>query len=81
MERQRFISQASELRRTAVGAVAVLVDEEEAEDVAQETMLRMWESVERLDDDEARLNAFAATAARNLARNEKFAYSYLSAVQ
>ena len=69
MERQRFISQASELRRTAVGAVAVLVDEEEAEDVAQETMLRMWESVERLDDDEARLNAFAATAARNLARN------------
>ena len=69
MERQRFIFLASDLRRTAVGAVAVLVDEEEAEDVAQETMLRMWESVERLDDDEARLNAFAATTARNLVRN------------
>lgn len=70
MERQRFISLASELRRTAVGATAVLVDdEEEAEDVAQETMLRMWESVERLEDDEARLSAFAATTARNLARN------------
>lgn len=70
MNKQHFISLVPDLRRTAVGAaLAILNDCEEAEDVAQETMLRMWENVERLDEDAGRAKAFAAVTARNLAQN------------
>jgi RNA polymerase sigma-70 factor (ECF subfamily) len=70
MNKQDFISLVPDLRCAAVGAaLAILDDCEEAEDVAQETMLRMWENVERLDDDARRAKAFAAVTARNLARN------------
>ena len=59
-----------DLRRAAVGAaLAILDDSEEAEDVAQETMLRMWENVEKFEDDARRTKAFAAVTARNLAQN------------
>ena len=70
MNKQDFISLVPDLRCAAVGAaLAILDDCEEAEDVAQETMLRMWENVERLDDDARRAKAFAAVTARNLAQN------------
>ncbi len=58
-----------ELRQIAVGAASAFVDNEEAEDVAQETLLRMWENMERLDDDEARLKSFVSVIARNLAQD------------
>ena len=62
MNKHYFISLVPDLRRAAVGAaLAILDDCEEAEDVAQETMLRMWENVERLDDD--------IVTARNIAQN------------
>ena len=49
MKKPYFISLVPDLRHTAVGAAhAILEDCEEAEDVAQETMLRMWENVETL---------------------------------
>ena len=41
MDRERFISRAQELRRIAVGAALALVDSEEAEDVAQEVLIKM----------------------------------------
>ena len=64
MKKPYFISLVPDLRHTAVGAAhAILEDCEEAEDVAQETMLRMWNYVERLDDDERRAKAFAYSKA------------------
>ena len=69
MKKPYFISLVPDLRHTAVGAAhAILEDCEEAEDIAQETMLRMWNYVERLDDDERRAKAFAAVTAANLAK-------------
>ena len=67
MDRERFISRAPELRRIAVGAALALVDSNEAEDVAQEAMIKMWENVQRLD--EARLAAYVAVTAQNMAKN------------
>ena len=69
MIRQRFIFWATELRQTAVGVASAFVDDEEAEDVAQEVLLRMWEKVVKLEDDESRLKAFAVVTARNLSQN------------
>jgi len=70
MNKHYFISLVPDLRCAAVGAaLAILDDCEEAEDVAQETMLRMWENVERLDDDIGRAKAFATVTARNIAQN------------
>lgn len=69
MNRPCFISLATELRQLAVSAASAFVQQEEAEDVAQETLLRMWENVERLDDDEARLKSFTIVTARNIAQN------------
>lgn len=69
MDKHRFISWASELRQAAISAALALVDNEEAEDVAQETMLKMWGKVESLDDDKARVKAFAIVTAKNLAQN------------
>lgn len=69
MDRETYISWAAELRRKAVDTAAFFVGEDEAEDVAQETMLRMWERRETLDGDKERLLAFTATAARNTAQN------------
>ncbi len=71
MDRQTYISWATELRRRAVGAVATMVGSDEAEDVAQVTMLRMWERLDELDGDKERLMAYAATTARNLAQNRR----------
>ena len=67
MDRERFISRAPELRRTAVGAALAFVDSDEAEDVAQEAMIKMWEKVQKLD--EARLAAYVAVTAQNMAKN------------
>jgi len=69
MDRETYISWAAELRRKAVATAAFFVGEDEAEDVAQETMLRMWEQRETLYGDKERLLAFTATAARNIAQN------------
>ncbi len=70
MNKQHFISLVPDLRCAAVGAaLSILDDSEEAEDVAQETMLRMWKNVERLDNNIVRAKAFATVTARNLAQN------------
>lgn len=69
MDRQTYISWAAELRRRAVEAA--VVGSEEAEDVAQETTLRMWERLDQLDGDRERLLAYAVTTARNLAQNRR----------
>ena len=50
MYREHFISRAPELRRTAVGAALALVDSDEAEDVAQEALIKMWKNVQKLDE-------------------------------
>jgi RNA polymerase sigma-70 factor (ECF subfamily) len=71
MDRETYISWAAELRRRAVEAATAVVGCEEAEDVAQETMLRMWERLDQLDGDRERLLAYAATSARNLAQNRR----------
>ena len=70
MDRETYISWAAELRRRAVEA-ATIVGSEEAEDVAQEAMLRMWERLDQLESDRERLMAYAATTARNLAQNRR----------
>ena len=67
MDRERFISRAPELRRIAVGAALALVDSDEAEDVAQEALIKMWENVQKMD--EARLAAYVAVTAQNMAKN------------
>ena len=71
MDRETYISWAAELRRRAVEAATAVVGCEEAEDVAQETMLRMWERLDQLDGGREQLLAYAATSARNLAQNRR----------
>ena len=71
MDRETYISWAAELRRRAVETATAVVASEEAEDVAQETMLRMWERLDQLDGHRERLLAYAATSARNLAQNRR----------
>lgn len=61
---------ASHLRQRAYSeALTFLSDREEAEDVAQEVMMRMWEKRSTLIPDVGQLEAYALTLARNLCRN------------
>lgn len=69
MDREKYISWVAELRQKALATAAFFLDADEAEDVAQETLLKMWESLERLDDDKQRLLSYAAMTARNLSQN------------
>lgn len=50
-------------------ALAVLGQADEAEDVTQEVLLKLWERRESLDADPARLAAYAGQTARHIALN------------
>lgn len=50
-------------------ALAVLGQADEAEDVTQEVLLKLWERRESLDADPARLAAYAGQTARHMALN------------
>lgn len=68
MERLKYISLVAELRQIAVRRAFALLDEkEEAEDVAGEVLLRLWERHEDLRDDANEVRHLADTMARNLA--------------
>lgn len=70
MDKQTYISWVPELRCKAVTtAASMLADQAEAEDVAQEVLLRMWDKVNTLDEDNARVMAYASTTAKNIAQN------------
>lgn len=65
-----FLHTASRLRQRAYSeALSFLADAEEAEDVAQEVMLRMWEKRSSLHPDAGLQEAYALTLTRNLCRN------------
>ncbi len=65
-----FLRIASDLRQRAYSeALTFLADAEEAEDVAQEVMVRMWEKRASLIPDAGLLDNYALTLARNLCRN------------
>lgn len=69
---QYFLHAAPALRQRAYGvALHLLDDADEAEDVAQETMLRMWENRQQLHPQAGQLEAYATTVARNLCRNRR----------
>ena len=68
MERLKYISLVAELRQIAVRRALALLDEmEEAEDVAGEVLLRLWEKHESLRDNADEVRRLADTMARNLA--------------
>ena len=68
MERLKYISLVAELRQIAVRRALALLDEkEEAEDVAGEVLLRLWEKHEGLRDNADEIKHLADTMARNLA--------------
>lgn len=67
MERSKYISLVTELRQIAVARALVLLnDKEDAEDVAAEVMLRLWERHRLLRDDADEVRNFAYTMTRNL---------------
>ncbi len=71
MENKLFIQSAKELRQVAVRrALSILQDSEEAEDVAQEVMLKLWEARGSLDLGSPRVLGFANTLSRNLSLNK-----------
>ena len=62
MERSKYISLVTELRQIAVARALVLLnDKEDAEDVAAEVMLRLWERHRLLRDDTDEVRHFADT--------------------
>ena len=68
MERSKYISLVTELRQIAVRRALALLDEkEEAEDVAGEVLIRLWERHEGLRDNADEIKHLADTMARNLA--------------
>lgn len=68
MERLKYISLVAELRQIAVRRALALLDEkEEAEDVAGEVLLRLWEKHESLRDNADEVRRLADTMARNFA--------------
>lgn len=70
MDKQTYISWVPKLRCKAVTTAAnMLADQAEAEDVAQEVLLRMWNKVNTLDEDKARLMAYTSTTAKNIAQD------------
>lgn len=67
MERSKYISLVTELRQIAVTRALVLLnDKEDAEDVAAEVILRLWERHRLLRDDADEVRHYADTMARNL---------------
>ena len=67
MDKQTYISLAEGFRRMALSkAKQFYQDETEAEDVAQEVLLKMWERHEELDLDPKRLHAYITTLTRNI---------------
>ena len=67
MERSKYISLVTELRQIAVARALVLLnDKEDAEDVAAEVMLRLWERHRLLRDDADEVRNFAYTMTKNL---------------
>lgn len=67
MERLKYISLVKELRHIAVARALTLLDEEEdAEDVAGEVMLRLWEKQDELRDNVNEVRHLADIMARNL---------------
>lgn len=67
MERLKYISLVSELRQIAVRRALALLDEmEEAEDVAGEVLIRLWERYDGLRDNADEIKHLADTMARNL---------------
>ena len=67
MERSKYISLVTELRQIAVARALVLLnDKEDAEDVAAEVMLRLWERHRLLRDDADEVRHFADTMTKNL---------------
>ena len=68
MERLKYISLVAELRQIAVRRAMALLDEKEnAEDVAGEVLLRLWERHSDLRDNADEVRHLADTMARNLA--------------
>ena len=67
MERSKYILLVTELRQIAVARALVLLnDKEDAEDVAAEVMLRLWERHRLLRDDADEVRNFAYTMTKNL---------------
>lgn len=67
MDEKAFISQATHFRRTAViTCLRQGMDATEAEDIAQETMIRLWQMLSLLPDG-ASATAFSVRIARNMA--------------
>ena len=67
MERLKYISLVAELRQIAVRRALALLDEkEDAEDVAGEVMIRLWERHENLRENTDEVKRLADTIAKNL---------------
>ena len=67
MERSKYISLVTELRQIAVERAMSLLDgKDDAEDVAGEVMLRLWERHRLLRDDADEVRHFADTMTKNL---------------
>ena len=67
MERLKYISLVTELRQIAVArALTLLDDKEDAEDVAGEVLLRLWERHNNLRDNADEVRHLADRMARNL---------------
>lgn len=70
MERLKYISLVIELRQIAVARALVLLDDkDDAEDVAGEVMLKLWEKRQGLRDNADEVRHLADKMSRNLALN------------
>ena len=70
MERLKYISLVTELRQIAVARALVLLnDKDDAEDVAGEVLLKLWEKRKDLRDNADEVRHLADRMARNLALN------------
>ena len=70
MERLKYISLVTELRQIAVGrAMSLLDSKDDAEDVAGEVLLKLWEKRKDLRDNADEVRHLADRMARNLALN------------
>ena len=70
MERLKYISLVKELRQIAVARAMSLLDgKDDAEDVAGEVLLKLWERHENLRDNTDEVRHLADRMARNLALN------------
>ena len=70
MERQKYILLVTELRQIAVArAMSLLDDKDDAEDVAGEVLLKLWERHKDLRDNADEVRHLSDRMARNLALN------------